>query len=187
VELQDPEHLWHSLDSYISSAVVLDETGAILYANAPYQRFMLQNGGDHDTCGAGANYFKVCQSVSGEEQDVAFAVAAGIRAVMDGQRRWYEANYPCHSPTEQRWFRMRVEPFADEFGARVLILHSPIAPFGVNRQDISSVAELLSALGSFKTSLDRHSDPLTPEEIARLRRVETALQEALTLARSRLH
>ena len=32
VELQDPAHLWHSLDSYISSAVVLDETGVILYA-----------------------------------------------------------------------------------------------------------------------------------------------------------
>lgn len=186
MELQDPAHLWHSLDSYISSAVVLDETGTILYANAPYQRFMLQNGGDQGTCGAGVNYFRVCQSVTGEDQELAFAVASGIRAVMDGQRGWYEANYSCHAPTEKRWFRMRVEPFDDPFGARVLVLHSPVAPSGINRQDISSVAELLSALESFKTSLSRHSDPLTPEEITRLRRVETALQEALALAHSHL-
>lgn len=147
---------------------------------------MQQNGGDPRACGTGVNYLRVCQSVEGADQNLSSIVASGIRAVISGQRDWFEANYPCHSHTEQRWFRMRVEPFTDESGARVLILHSPVAPSGIIRHGASSGAELLAALDSFKTMLYRQPDPFTPEQILLLRRIESALLETLNLTKSRL-
>jgi PAS domain S-box-containing protein len=36
----------------------------------------------------------------------------GIRAVLDGELDEYELEYACHSPTEQRWFVMRVLPLS---------------------------------------------------------------------------
>jgi PAS domain-containing protein len=116
-----------SLDHWLSAAVLLDEFGAIVFANAAWRRFMNDNGGSELACGPGANYLKVCLSAEGGDRQIARSVAHGIQEVMAGRRNWYEADYPCHAPGERRWFRVRVEPFLDESGSRILVLHSSVA------------------------------------------------------------
>jgi C4-dicarboxylate-specific signal transduction histidine kinase len=37
-------------------------------------------------------------------------VAAGIRAVLAGTKDIFQLEYPCHSPTQQRWFYLKVSP-----------------------------------------------------------------------------
>lgn len=116
-----------NLDRWLSAAVLLDGAGSIIFANAAWRRFMRENGGSELVCGPGANYLKVCLTAQGNDREVAVSVAEGIQEVMAGRRNWYEADYPCHAPAERRWFRIRVEPFLDDTGARILVLHSPVS------------------------------------------------------------
>jgi hypothetical protein len=53
----------------------------------------------------------VCESATGLNAGEAAAFAEGIRAVLSGRRANFEMEYPCHSPTEQRWFMGRVTPY----------------------------------------------------------------------------
>ena len=46
----------------------------------------------------GANYLHVCDSVAGEEREIATAFAAGIREVLAGRRASFELEYPCRFP-----------------------------------------------------------------------------------------
>ena len=64
-----------------------------------------------DSFSKGANYLAVCERVSGPEAKEAGEFAAGIRAVLNGERAQYSAEYPCDSPFEQLWFVGRVSGF----------------------------------------------------------------------------
>ncbi len=74
----------------------------------------------------GANYLHVCDSATGEEREAATAFAAGIREVLAGQRASFELEYPCHSPSERRWFIGRVTPFPEGGPRRVVVAHQNI-------------------------------------------------------------
>ena len=44
----------------------------------------------------------------------------GVKGVLEGTLPFFTLQYPCHSPTEQRWFVMNVAPVSGhEFGAVV--------------------------------------------------------------------
>ncbi|MDZ7697705.1 MAG: helix-turn-helix transcriptional regulator [Deltaproteobacteria bacterium] len=50
----------------------------------------------------------------------------GIREVISGKRRFFELEYPCHSPGEERWFIGRVTSFENEVSRLVVIAHENI-------------------------------------------------------------
>lgn len=177
---------WYTLDRYLSSAVLLDQQGCILFANSAWRQFMRNNGGDEARCGVGVNYLKVCEQSSGEDRSSVDNLIAGIRSVLAGRRDWYEVNYPCHSPTEQRWFRMRVEPYADEWGARLLVLHSPVALIADPKRSQVYWAGLVSALETWLAQV-REIGPMPDDtERERLERLEALLNAALDATRRRL-
>jgi len=46
------------------------------------------------------------------------AAAQGLRCVLEGTLPLFSIEYPCHSPTQQRWFVMNIAPVVgNEFGA----------------------------------------------------------------------
>lgn len=45
---------------------------------------------------------------------MACAAADGLREVLSGTRSQFALEYPCHSPTEKRWFLMHVSALAGE-------------------------------------------------------------------------
>ncbi len=110
------------LDSVDTEIAVLDHDGIIIAVNEPWRRFARENAGDPDasdlppSVGVGANYLEVCRTASSEPGDSAGAVVEGIRSVLEGRAASYQAEYPCHSPTQDRWFAMTVTPL--ESGAR---------------------------------------------------------------------
>ena len=53
-------------------------------------------------------------------------MAAGIRAVMAGEREDFFLEYPCHSPLEKRWFVARVTRFPGAGPLRIVIGHENI-------------------------------------------------------------
>ncbi len=91
-----------SLDSHIC---VLDEKGTILLVNEAWRRFAVENSPPSpDNLAEGANYLAVCENLQGEDIECAHLFAAGIRAILKGDRETFALEYPCHSPGEQRWF-----------------------------------------------------------------------------------
>lgn len=110
--IHDAARLQRILDAMAEHIAVLDSAGRITLVNAAWKRFAQANGDPQlRTCAVGTNYLSVCRSdgagPSGTaDQDTAAAAEAGLRAVLGGERERFTLEYPCHSPTEQRWFLM---------------------------------------------------------------------------------
>jgi len=76
--------------------------------------------------GVGANYLDVCDSSTGHYGEEAATVAAGIRAIIRGEQEDFALEYPCHSPTEKRWFLVRATRFGGNGPLRVVVSHETI-------------------------------------------------------------
>ncbi|WP_295408088.1 PAS domain-containing protein [uncultured Thiocystis sp.] len=100
------------LDSLTAHIAVLDRRGTITLVNANWRRFAEQNGGGSE-CQPGANYLAICNRVvSGQDGVEAQAALRGVQQVIAGAKEAFAQTYPCDSPTESRWFEMRVLPLS---------------------------------------------------------------------------
>lgn len=115
-----------TLAAFPASTVVLASDGAILRCNTAWQQFGAANGSMAPNHYLGENYLAVCDTVIGADAREAALAAAGIRAVIVGQQPTFYLEYPCHSPTTQRWFALRVTPFAEAPPRRVVVAHLEI-------------------------------------------------------------
>jgi PAS domain S-box-containing protein len=115
---------------------VLDRAGVITYASRSWQEFAGQNDGRQERIGVGVNYLSVCRAAQTDDPTVR-EVFEGIKAVMAGERSTFSIEYPCHSPAQQRWFLMQVDPMPPEQGG-VVISHVNITE---RRQAEASVRE----------------------------------------------
>jgi two-component system CheB/CheR fusion protein len=107
----DARRLQSILDALPEHIAVLDHAGGIIMVNAAWRRFAQANGDKAlRQSGPGVNYLEVCQ-VGQQYHDVDAAAAyLGLRGVLEGTLPLFSMEYPCHSPTEQRWFVMNVAP-----------------------------------------------------------------------------
>ena len=117
------------LDSINAHIAVLDNQGVIVDVNQPWLRFAEDNGpcpGEPaGNCGVGVNYLEICAQSAGPYSEGALEAREGILAVLDGRLPSFSLEYPCHSPTQQRWFIMTVTPLGS-VGHGVVIAHSYI-------------------------------------------------------------
>lgn len=125
--LLDSENFLRSAINSLSAHIaIIDERGIIVKTNAAWDRFARENGYPGDRYGLGDCYLAVCDSAADESAGVGSEVAAGIRAVMAGETEEFHLEYPCHSPTETRWFVVRVTRFEGESPVRVVVAHENI-------------------------------------------------------------
>lgn len=176
-ELQQSETLKKTvLNALPQHLAVLDRAGNIIEVNRAWQQFAADNGGDEADfhCGVGANYLAACRAVRGEEATVAQQVIAGIEAVLEGDEEMFTLEYPCDSPSEQRWFLMMVVPLPQENGGAV------VAHVNITEQKLASEAlkisnDMLTRLQAITdTALSQVSLNKLIEEM--LARVSEALQ-----------
>ncbi len=107
--------------------VVLDKTGNILSANRSWLEFARNNDVSAlKLIGTGVNYLEVCRRAADDSDETAQKAYGGIKAVLDGSQEHFALEYPCHSPSMQRWFLMNVIPFKGEKGG-VVIAHTDIS------------------------------------------------------------
>jgi PAS domain-containing protein len=115
-----------TLDSLNFHIAVLDREGQILNVNESWRRFARENdGGSLDRIGTGINYLETCRRGLGRGDELALKALEGIESVLDCTRKQFTLEYPCHSPTEKRWFLMRVTPFIGQKGG-VIVSHADI-------------------------------------------------------------
>ncbi|MCB1747084.1 MAG: PAS domain-containing protein, partial [Gammaproteobacteria bacterium] len=123
---QSAELLQAVEDSIGDQLAVLDADGTILAVNAAWRDFTVAAGGAADDAplGLGSSYLGVC-AAAGDLEPGAGRAAAGIRAVLAGEREKFDLEYLCDAPDGPRWFVMTVTPLRTAAGGAVVV-HSDI-------------------------------------------------------------
>ncbi len=115
--LHEVSRLQSIIDALAEHIVVLNSRGVITLVNTSWRQFATDNG-DPDLLhsGPGVNYLDTCQDLHATADTSASASAArrGLREVLDGARAHFTLEYPCHSPTNERWFVMHVTAIGGE-------------------------------------------------------------------------
>lgn len=113
-----------ALNALSVHVAVLDQDGRIVAVNDAWRRFAVENGAtDPAALAEGADYLGA--SCGGGDADGA-AAAAGVRSVLAGDADEFRLEYPCHSPTELRWFELRVTPLTHAGLRGAVVAHSVI-------------------------------------------------------------
>ena len=90
-------------------------------------------------------------TVCNEAGDDALPARVGIVAVLEGRLPSFGLEYPCHSPSEQRWFSMKVSPLS--IGRKgAVIVHSDISK---RKQTEQTLQQKTQALERSNTELEQ--------------------------------
>ncbi len=120
------QFLQATFDASSAHKAVLDRDGTIIYVNTAWRQFANDNGALSATHFLGKNYLQVCAHATDPYADEASLVAEGIQAVITGRQEEFYKEYPCHSPTEERWYGLTVNPFDEAAPRRVVVAHQNI-------------------------------------------------------------
>ena len=102
-----------SLDELPEHSAIVDNSGTIVVVNKAWKRFARDNGADLSKVLEGANYLHVCERAKGEQSQYAHSFGEGLRSLLSSREVRFAMEYPCHSPTDRRWFVGRVERIAE--------------------------------------------------------------------------
>ena len=105
---------------------IINGAGTIVAVNEAWRDFARSNGAIESKVMEGANYLRVCDLARGDQSEYAAAFADGIRSVLSDDREEFAMEYPCHSPTEQRWFVGRVTLLPNGGSPRAVVIHENI-------------------------------------------------------------
>jgi diguanylate cyclase (GGDEF)-like protein len=105
------EHLAFSVfQSAETPACAIDGAGRIVVVNRAWREFATENGGDPARTGVGMSYLAVCGAATGLDGVDGKRVARGLQDVLARRLPRFEYDYPCPSPTVERWFNVRITP-----------------------------------------------------------------------------
>ena len=134
------------LDALPANVAVLDAQGTIVAVNDAWRRFADENGLRDARHGVGLNYLDVCDHATGADTAYAKSVAAGLRAVLGGERSDYSVEYACDSPTNERRFLLNASPLGRGSLAGAVVLHVNVSERARAEQATQRSAELLQAV-----------------------------------------
>jgi DNA-binding CsgD family transcriptional regulator len=154
-----------ALDEVAANVAVLDHQGVIVVTNKAWRKFASDNpladGEFPRNTGIGIDYLSVCRASAGAWSENALLVCDGIRAVLDGKKKIFCHEYPCHSPDKQRWFQMKVTPLLRSKPKEVVVIHVDITDrrlaemesWAKQRELGAALAQLQSMAGRIKNSI----------------------------------
>lgn len=135
-----------TLESSADHIAVLDQHANIIMVNMAWQNFGYENDSENSKIDwIGQNYLKICALAQPPSDDGARDVHQGLKSVLSGQVDQFEYEYPCHSPTKERWFLLRAVPLQYK-GGGILVSHTNITEMKLIQR------ELTLALSSFDTT-----------------------------------
>jgi PAS domain S-box-containing protein len=136
------DFLQATLDSLSAHIAVLGERGEIVMTNRAWVEFAATNGAAPAVLGE--NYLAACDGAAGDEW--AERAAAGLRTVMSGTETGFSLEYPCHSPTVERWFMLHAARFKGPGAARVVVAHDDVTQRRQAEGEVATQAALLQAV-----------------------------------------
>ena len=148
------------LNALPAHIALVDAEGVIRSVNEAWRRFGQANALRHEGLGVGINYLAVCDAAKGASSEEAGSVAEGIRRVLRSETPEFSLEYPCHSPTERRWFRLMVAPLDDRPPGGAIVMHVNVTERRLAEERLreslarSTEAEGIAHLGSWELSLE---------------------------------
>lgn len=116
-----------TLDGLEDHIAIIDQSGLITYVNKPWLDFGHENNYTKKSSEWLAhNYIHVCERSIESGAPLAAEALQGILDVLNGEKSVFTIEYPCHSPAEERWFRMRIVPIESDSARLFLVSHSNI-------------------------------------------------------------
>lgn len=105
------------------NGVLLDRSGAIVYVSQGWKAFAQESGLALPNFGIGQNYLRHCAYADEESA----RIVEGIAQLLGGRIDFLSFVYPCHSPSERRWFLLLGFPHVT--GNLTALLHINITGF----------------------------------------------------------
>lgn len=129
------------LDSMTDQISVIDAHGSIVFTNQSWVTFSQTNKHppiDWNTI----NYLNVCDRAAQKGDTFATNAAKGIRKVISGKCEDFYLEYPCHSPTQKRWFMMRVTALASFEKSYFVIAHHDITKRKIAEETVLRLSKI---------------------------------------------
>lgn len=121
------EHLSRAtLDALSAHIAILDEESKVIYVNQAWKDFADANHLISPNHSVGANYIDVCNSANGPFSEKSESFLKNLKEVIEGKLEEFSLEYPCHSPTEKRWFVAKVTKFKGDGPIRIVVAHENI-------------------------------------------------------------
>jgi diguanylate cyclase (GGDEF)-like protein len=151
------------LDALPDATAMLDRNCTIVAVNHAWRMFTIDNGGDPTRTGIGVNYLAVCKISAAAGSSDAAVVAAGLRAVLQGETVETEFEYACPSPAVGRWFALRITPIGEP-RLGLLVSHLNISRRKLAEGDLMRKAsqDPLTRLANRERFLERMTHALIP-------------------------
>lgn len=135
------------LNALPAHVALLDPHGVVVTVNEAWRRFAAANVLEGPKSDVGQNYLEVCDRAYGDCANEAQNAAAGIRAVLRGETPDFALEYPCHSPTEERWFRLMVTPLREGYQIGAVVTHINVTERREAQKAIRMQAAMLDHIG----------------------------------------
>ncbi len=123
------------IDALPDQIAIINQDGFIKYKNIAWDLFTLENGGLAETSGIGVNYLDVLEKGNNTYE------VNGIRQVMQQNIEEFSLEYPCPSPTEERWYCMHVKSLADNL---IMIRHENVTEIVTQHSAVEDVLESMT-------------------------------------------
>jgi PAS domain S-box-containing protein len=164
------------IDSLAEHLAVLDGRGVIVAVNAAWRQFAAENGAsDMTKVALGADYLNICARAKDlPNGDEAGAVLDGIISLLAGTATEFSLEYPCHSPTRQRWFKLHGLPLLGRQKGVVLI-----------HQNVTAEHDYAQQLRDSEAELRRYRDQLEEMVVTRTLALAAARDEAESANRAK--
>jgi hypothetical protein len=117
--MKDLVATFENVESLPTSVVILDASGTVLAVNDTWKQFGKQNGLRVRNFAIGSNYLKFCRT----DEPHSRRFVGELRALLAGKLDLLTFIYPCHSPTQERWFSLIGLPLSLDKPAGVALLH----------------------------------------------------------------
>jgi PAS domain-containing protein len=115
-----------TLHALSACAVVLDQTGKVVAANTPSERFAKLAEISGARCHISDNYLEFCKAIQPVSPEPVAAMAAGVREVLAAQRHDFYSEIPFRIIGEECWFQVTVTRIEGAAPGRVVIVHKDI-------------------------------------------------------------
>lgn len=105
---------------------MLDRKGNIVAVNESWRKYSDENPFIHNDFGKGIDYIKVCRFCKGVHSAEGKAAAKGIRKILACKAAEFHMEYPCHTQTEYRWFRLIITPINKQHNEGAVVMHMDV-------------------------------------------------------------
>lgn len=136
------EFINSTLDALKAHVVIIDRYGTILFVNEGWRRFAEEKGANLENYGLGLNYLDVSKAALVNCSPDGPKIANLIEELNEGKRSEFILEYPCHGPSDLRWFEVRGTMFSFKGEPRIVLSHEDVTRLRTSETRFRTFLEL---------------------------------------------